>query len=171
MTRLLPVLLACLLAHPAVAGSLEPRDPVAAPDFSLPAPDGRRWGLAEQRGRVVLVSFWASWCPPCVAELPGMQRLAQRLGGESFAVLAVNVGESAFRIEQFRRLVRVDLPMPMDRDGETFRRWGGSVYPTSWLLDRDGRIRYVVQGPLEWDGGEAAAVIADLLSEPRPTRK
>ena len=151
------------VVHPA---QLDPVDePWEAPTLSLMDTGGRTRHLAEYRGRVVLVNFWATWCPPCVVEMPGLQRLAQRLSQRPFALLAVNVGESKSKVFRFRRLTGFRETVLLDPEGETFSAWGASVYPTSLLVDKGGRVRYRVVGPLDWDGEEAAGVIDGLLAE------
>jgi thiol-disulfide isomerase/thioredoxin len=163
--------LACslLLARVTSAGELVPYtgQGLDAPAFALKGLDGKPRRLADDRGKVVLVNFWASWCPPCLAELPSMQRLADRLRPEAFAVFAINVGESPFRVTKFMKLIGTRLNVLLDEEGETFQAWGGSVYPTSFVLDSEGQVRYVAYGPLEWDQDEVVQTLSGLL----PPRK
>jgi len=160
-------LLACalLLAGIVMAGELSPytSGDLAEPAFTLSALDGKTHRLSDYRGKVVLLNFWASWCPPCLAELPGIQRLADRLAGEAFAVLLVNVGESPFRVSKFLKLTGVRLGSLLDDKGETFTAWGGNVYPTSFVLDAKGAVRYAAYGPLEWDSDEVIQTLSGLL--------
>ena len=160
---------AVVLARDTAAAELtqNPHPDAPAPGFELKALDGTTHRLDDYRGKVVLLNFWASWCPPCLAELPGIQRLADQLADEPFQVLLINVAESPFRVAKFMKLVGVRLLSLLDPDGATFRAWGGSIYPTSFILDAEGRIRYRALGPLEWDGDEAAAAVRDLLPHPR----
>ena len=162
-----PMLLACifLLTTASRAGGLSPsaEGELAAPGFTLEALGGKSHRLADYRGKVVLMNFWASWCPPCLAELPGIQRLADRLEGEAFAVLLVNVGESPFRVSKLLEQTGVGLTSLLDVRGETFKAWGGEVYPTSFVMDTKGAVRYVAQGPLVWDSGEVMGTVSDLL--------
>jgi len=161
------LLLGCALlpAGATSAGELSPYEEPdsAAPPFTLKATDGKLHRLEDYRGKVVLVNFWASWCPPCLAEMPSMQRLADRLGAEAFEVLAINVGESPFRVSKFMKLIGVRLTALLDDKGEIFKAWGGTIYPTSFILDREGRVRYVAYGPLEWDSEDVVASILALL--------
>jgi peroxiredoxin len=156
---------ALLLSGPSNGGQLSPyTEPGAeAPAFTLKAPDGEPHRLKDYRGKVVLVNFWASWCPPCLAEMPGMQRLANRMPAETFQILAVNVGESAFRVAKFMKLIGVHFTALLDDKGEVFEAWGGSIYPTSFVLDGEGRIRYFVYGPLDWDSEAVFKTLLDLL--------
>ena len=161
------LLLGCalLLADPTNAGQLSPytEQDSPAPAFTLKALDGKPHRLEDYRGKVVLVNFWATWCPPCLAELPGMQRLADRMAAEAFEILTINVGESPFRVAKFLKLVGVRLTALLDDKGEIFQAWGATIYPTSFVLDSEGRIRYVAYGPLEWDGEDVVATLLELL--------
>jgi hypothetical protein len=96
-----------------------------------------------------------------------MQRLADSMAGEPFEILAVNVGESPFRVAKFMKLVGVRFTALLDEQGEVFQAWGGSVYPTSFLLDDAGRTRFVAYGPLQWDGEDAVTTIRGLLPSPQ----
>jgi thiol-disulfide isomerase/thioredoxin len=164
-TALLLLGFALVLTGATSAGELSPYEEPdsAAPPFTLKATDGKLHRLEDYRGKVVLVNFWASWCPPCLAEMPSMQRLADRLGAEAFEVLAINVGESPFRVSKFMKLIGVRLTALLDDKGEIFKAWGGTIYPTSFILDREGRVRYVAYGPLEWDSEDVVASILALL--------
>jgi len=137
----------------------------AVPEFSLPALDGRHpVSLAEQRGRVVLVNFWATWCGPCEQEMPAMERLYEQLGGEDFELLAVSVDDSAPEVAAFRDRLALRFPILLDPGAEVARRYQTTGYPESILVDRDGRMveRYV--GPREWDAPAYVDRIRRLLS-------
>ena len=167
--RVLAALLACLLAPAAGGGTLQPfGDDIPTPGFTLIDIKGATHTLADYRGKVVLVNFWASWCPPCIKEMPGLQRLQEKLADQPFIILPVNVGEKKYKVWKFTKLIDFTLPVLLDTRKETFAAWDATVLPTSFLLDTEGRIRYRVQGDLEWDSEEVIAVINDLLvEEPR----
>jgi thiol-disulfide isomerase/thioredoxin len=114
---------------------------------------------------VVLINFWATWCPPCLEEMPSIQRLAERMRGRPFAVAAVNVAEAERRVAHSVRQMGLEFPVLLDADGAVFKAWGGKGLPTSVLIDRSGALRYVGLGPLEWDGLEAVTAVEDLLDE------
>ena len=140
---------------------------VTEPALDLLDLQGNRHRLEDYRGRVVLVNFWASWCGPCVTELPGMQRLQRRMdeADRPFTILAVDVAEPRHRIIKFIRMLRLDLTVLLDHDSRAFEHWGARVFPTSYLVDTEGCVRYRVAGPLVWDGEEAIAVISGLIDE------
>lgn len=154
MRRML-VVLGCLfmLLPPLVhaKGELKPYTGPGLPPFTLADLEGRPHRLSDYRGQVVLVNFWATWCPPYVEEMPSMQRLKERLADEPFAILAVNMAETEGDIQTFLQKVKVDFPLLMDREGDVVKAWRIFAFPTSFVLDPDGRIRYALYGALEWD--------------------
>lgn len=169
MTRLLLAFttsLALLLAVlPADAGQLKPTKPRPAPELNLPRHGGGSVDLAELRGRVVLVNFWAVWCPPCRKEMPSMERLSKMMASRPFTILAANAGETPDRIQAFLNEVPLTFPILLDRDSERMKAWRVFVLPTSFLIDKQGQIRYSLSGHIEWDEPEVVAIIEKLLAE------
>jgi len=164
---LMALLCPWLAEHTSAAGAIEPYEgSLVQPGLSLQDPDHRLHSLTDYRDKVILVNFWASWCVPCVMEMPGMQRLADTLKDQPFEVLAVNVSDTENKIREFTKRMDLHLTILMDHDGDTFKAWQGRVLPASYLLDRSGRIRYQVIGPLEWDSEKAGKIIKELLQHP-----
>ena len=151
-TRSAPVLTA-------VSGSM------TAPALESVGFDGQPYALEDQAGSVVLVNFWASWCRPCVDEIPSLHRLAAKFEGSAFAVVTVNVGEDRARIARFLKQVPVELPLLMDYDARIAKDWMIYVYPSSYLVDHQGKIRYAYLGALEWDSTENFQIIQSLLNQ------
>ena len=133
-----------------------------APPLRLTDLRGNQHDLEKYRGEVVLVNFWATWCPPCVEEIPSLQRLSERLAGRAFRVLTVDVGEDAATATAFMSQFDVDFPVLMDPDGTAVRQWRVYAFPTSFLIDRSGIVRYSLFGALEWDAPEVVARIEKL---------
>lgn len=155
-------------AGAAELGVLRPWEgPAAAPPIDLLLADGRPFEWSALRGKVVLVNFWATWCEPCVAEMPSLQRLRESLGPERFEVVGVNFKEGPARIEAFARKTGVRFPIVRDTDGAVTRAWNAPVFPSSFVVDRDGGIRYVLLGEAEWTSASLVSTIRALLGPPR----
>ena len=137
----------------------------AAPDLRLPTLRAGTIDLAELRGKVVLVNFWATWCPPCVEEIPSLQRLYRQFRSEGLEILAVDVGETVASMEAFLKDKPVDYPVLLDSDGEALRRWGVYAFPTTLVLDRAHRIRYAVFGAFDWNSQEVVDSLRPLLGD------
>jgi len=154
------------LALAATAGAAELRAWTGGPTPPLVLQDlhGRSHSLADDyRGKVVLVNFWATWCEPCLAEMPSIERLRQSLADRPFAVLAVNLGEPLGRIERFLEKVPLGFPTLLDRNTAAAKAWRARVVPASYLVGRDGRIRYVHYGELDWSSEPVRSRVLELL--------
>ncbi|OZI40507.1 thiol-disulfide oxidoreductase [Bordetella genomosp. 1] len=138
----------------------------ATPALDLPALDGAAHTLAQARGQVVLLSFWASWCEPCRDEFPEMAALVRAQAGRGLRLWAVNHGESRPRIDAF--LARFPLPDTVlhDRNGTAARDWRVLGMPANYLVDRKGRLRYWHLGALDWRRPAVVAAVTSLLDEP-----
>ncbi len=163
------VALALLLAAGPLAAqglALVPERPVA-PALRLAGLDGERHDLAALRGQVVLVSFWATWCPPCREEMPSMARLARQLGAGGLRVLAVDAGETAGAVREFLAELGVELGFPvlLDPRMEAFASWAVRGLPTSFVVGREGRIRYRAEGAQPFDSAVIRARLTALLEE------
>jgi len=148
------------------AQSLTPlTEPRAAPEPGRVALDGQQYGLADFEGRVILVNFWATWCPPCRKEMPALERLAQHFQGDAFEVVGVNVGESVERIQDFLQTLPVppSFPMLLDADGSVSQEWGVRVVPTTWVVDRNGDIVLGAVGEVDFDSPQLRGQIQALL--------
>jgi thiol-disulfide isomerase/thioredoxin len=131
--------------------------------MALKDPAGAPHALADYRGKVVLVNFWATWCDPCREEMPSMQRLKERLSDQRLAILAVNYGESRERVAEFLQRMPLDLEMLLDPGQETARAWKVRILPMSFLLDAEGRVRYSIIGEIDWESPEAVNTVRRLL--------
>jgi thiol-disulfide isomerase/thioredoxin len=111
----------------------------------------------------LLLNFWATWCPPCRAEMPSLQQLAEIYGPEQLQVLAINVGEGPRRIAQYLQSSGLDLTVLLDPQSLAAKAWGASVLPTTILIDAEGKPRLRVRGEVDWSGREAQALVEPLL--------
>ncbi len=135
----------------------------ATPPFQALDTEGKTWRLDELKGRAVLINFWASWCEPCRAEMPTLQQITDLYGPDKLLVLALNFKEHPRRAIQFAASTGLSLPVLLDPQGQTARAWGVKVFPTTVLIDRQGRPRQRVQGEVDWTGAPAAQWIDALL--------
>jgi len=121
-----------------------------APDFQLTASDGKEIRLEDLRGKVVLLNFWATWCPPCKAEMPDLNALHQQYGAEhDFLVLGVNDEENAADVAAFAQQQHIAFPLLIDPDGRVIEDLFDVRYlPTSYIIDRDGNIRDTWRGQI-----------------------
>jgi thiol-disulfide isomerase/thioredoxin len=139
--------------------------PWTAPTPALALHDlaGRRHALADYRGAVTLVNFWATWCEPCRDEMPSMQKLEERLRGQPFVILGVNHGEAESRVRAFAERMRIGFRILLDPGQDAANAWRVRILPESFLVARDGRVRYRVLGELDWASDEAVNVVRALL--------
>jgi thiol-disulfide isomerase/thioredoxin len=161
--RSLVALAAILVSGAAAAAELHPWTGGATPPLALEDLQGKVHDLARSKGKVVLVNFWATWCEPCRAEMPSMERLRASLAGQPFELLGVNMAEPLSRIEKFTAKVPVGFTLLRDRDGAAARAWGAKVLPASYLVDREGRIRYYAFGEVDWSSEAVRSKVAELL--------
>lgn len=144
---------AAALGGPLRADSLRPfSPPVAAPALDLPTLAGGRIDLGAQKGKPVVIAFWATWCPPCRAELPALARLQADLLTHDFPVFVVNLGESAAKIAPFlTQLGLAELDTALDPQRETSAPWRLGALPIAYLVDRSGNLAYSLLGGVDWD--------------------
>jgi thiol-disulfide isomerase/thioredoxin len=119
--------------------------------------------ISSYKDQVVLLNFWASWCKPCVKEIPSLMRLQQQFKDQSFQIITINVGESKKDMVGFLKKVKLELPIMLDTDGQAVKNWGVYAYPSNFVLDKNGITRYAYRGALEWDAPEIVNTIKELL--------
>ena len=156
-----------LLAIPAGGAELKLWQGGPAPALTLKDLKGREHRLADYKGRVVLINFWATWCAPCRDEMPSMQRLKEKLAGRPFVILAVNLDEPESRIEKFLSQVKLDLPVLLDPGRRVAKAWDARILPASYVVGPDGRVRYTVVGEINWENEHIVARISELLPPKR----
>jgi thiol-disulfide isomerase/thioredoxin len=147
----------------------------AAPPLELPALEGGTLALDEFRGRVVMVNIWATWCPPCVKEMPSMQRVYEEYRDDGLEILAVAVddrpgvrqadGTIDGVVSEFVERLGLTFPVVLDPTGNTERRFDTEYLPTTVLIDREGRIRAKEVGGRHWDREPYRQMVVSLLEE------
>ncbi len=175
--------LAVAFAQPRMTAAADPAPPLLGAfgqNFTLldpPVPTpleaftdlaGNRVRLADLKGRVVLLNFWATWCAPCVREMPSLDRLQAALGERGLSVVAVSIDRKGAQVIRpfAKRLGLAHLKLFHDPKGALFRAFGVTGLPASFVIDRQGGIAGAYAGPAEWDGPEARALIEYYLGRP-----
>lgn len=162
-TRVRPEASSIAAQTPAPIGEARPLANHLAPDFVLSDLAGQQIALSELRGKVVLVNIWATWCPPCRAELPMIEEAQRRYGERGFVVLAVNQAEERALVADFMREYGLSFPVLLDSDGAVSRLYATQALPSSFFIDRQGVIRTLYRGPLTQS--VMAGVIEQLVTE------
>ena len=148
----------------------QPAQPVLNAQFT--SLDNSVVQLTDYRGKVVMVNFWATWCAPCIKEMPSMERLYQSLKGEHFEMLAINSGEPAGQIQSFlpRLPSPVSFPILMDSESAAYEVFALRGMPSTYILDHQGRLIHTVVGAKEWDSDEAKAALLPLIEQAATAR-
>lgn len=161
--------LACLVCACSASDESQHLIPVPdqpkAPDFVLNDPEGNEVRLADFLGMPLIVNFWATWCPPCRAEMPSMERAWQVLRQDGIELIAINVGEDADTVSRFLSEVPVGFPMPLDTDSKVVQSWPVRGLPTTYVVDPEGRLVYRAVGEREWDAPELMDLVRALKKD------
>jgi len=144
-----------------------------APQVPLTDEKGRTVTLAEFKGKVVLVNFWATWCAPCVREMPALDALQAKFGTDKFVIVAVSLDRLGFdKVTPFLERIRIErLTVLLDKNRALYSKVGGQGLPTTLLLDHEGKVRGYLEGPAEWDSKEAEALVRYYLDGASPVKK
>ncbi len=139
-----------------------------APDFTLNDMDDEAHTLSDYHGKVVLVNFWATWCPPCRKEMPALEALYKKLGTEKFAVLAVNQWEDPDHVFTYTGDLNVfpSFPILFDPESAISEEYGVKGLPTSFLIDKKGQLAYRAVGGRDFDHPEVEKLILELQEKP-----
>ena len=142
---------------------IRPTQPTPAPDFTVPGLTGKPLSLRDFRGAVVLLNFWATWCPPCKQEMPSMERLYQRYKDRKLTLLAISIDfEGARAVAPFVRNLKLTFPIGLDPKMEVAERHTVRALPASFVIDQNGTAVGIAIGPRDWDSAAAHAVIDTL---------
>ncbi len=137
----------------------------AAPDFTLRSLDGPNLRLQEQRGRVVLVNFWATWCGPCRQEMPHLNRLYEKYRAAGFTLLGVNIDDDARNAAGLSTKLGLKFPVLLDTDKKVSHLYDLATMPSTVLIDRDGRVRFIHLGYKDGYENTYEKQIRELLKE------
>lgn len=139
---------------------------VQAPNFTFPDLDGRMVSLSNYKGKVVLVNIWATWCPPCVAEIPSLDKLYKMLKDDDFELLAVSVDEGGKKaVERFMKKKNFSFPVLLDPEGRITQLYRTTGVPESFIIRKDGVIADRVMGAIDWTSPKAIEYFQKLIQE------
>jgi thiol-disulfide isomerase/thioredoxin len=153
------------LAKGEIRTLVELQQPRPITPFSLQAFDGSLYSTDDFQNRVVLLNFWATWCPPCVEELPSLNRLQQRYQTKDLRIVSIDFRETPGEMADFLGRTPVIFPVLMDKDGKVALSWRVFSFPSSFIIDRAGNIRFAANRAIDWDSPEVWQAIDRLLDE------
>ena len=134
-----------------------------APDFTLPGNDGKKTRLQSLRGKVVVINFWATWCGPCVAELPSLKQMSDQLRGPRFTLLTVDVQEEPGRVQAFLQRYGMSLSVLYDEEGDVQQLYGVRGLPTTIVVDAAGNLVGRALGARQWNSPDALTYFRGLI--------
>lgn len=138
----------------------------AAPDFTLPDLEGKMVRLSDHKGKVVFLNIWATWCPPCVQEMPSMEKLYKALKGEDFQILAVSIDkQGAEAVQPFMKKHKLNFTVLVDKEETTKSAYQTTGVPETFIIDRNGTIVEKVIGPRDWASSDAIDYFRNLLQQ------
>jgi peroxiredoxin len=144
---------------------IRPSRPKQASDFSVSLLGGETLKLKGQRGKPVLINFWATWCAPCREEMPAMERLYRKHRERGFVLLAVSVDTDAALVKPFLEQYKLTFPVALDAKMDLANAYGVRALPASFLIDRNGYLTALALGPRAWDNRAAHALVEGMLAQ------
>jgi len=136
-----------------------------APNFIISDTKGKTWTLSELRGQVVFVNFWATWCPPCVKEMPAMQELNSSLPPDKFKMLAILYNDAPAMAENLVAKLNLTFPILIDPQNMAARSYGLTGVPETFIIDKQGVLREKFIGPVQWNSPDARQMIMKYIAE------
>jgi peroxiredoxin len=134
-----------------------------ADDFAVPTPGGETFRLGDQRGKVVMVNFWATWCPPCLEEMPAMERLYRKHKDAGFTLVAISVDADPRKVKPFVSEHKLTMPIGVDAKMDLANTYGVRALPSSFVVARDGNLAALAIGPRHWDNDAAHSLVEGML--------
>ena len=135
----------------------------SAENIQLTLPDGQPTSLEKYQGKVVVLNFWATWCPPCVEETPSLIQLQQRIASRNGVVLGVSVDEDEAAYRAFLQQHGINYPTSRDASKKSAVDYGTVMYPETYVIDRHGKILRKIIGPQDWNSPEMTAYFDSIL--------
>lgn len=126
--------------------------------------NGNTFTKDNYKGRVTIINFWATWCPPCIEEIPSLNRLKNKLQNEAVDLISINYAEDLKTIKDFMKKVNVEFPVLLDKNGKFAKQWNVITYPSTFIIDTKGNIVYGVNAAIEWDSPKVIKQITELLN-------
>jgi len=143
------------------------KDNMPAPDFTFPGLDGKMVSLSDYKGKVVLLNIWATWCPPCVEEMPSMERLYQKFKGQNFEILAVSIDEPGLKaVAPFMKKSNLTFPALIDSEGAIKAVYGITGIPESFIIDKQGNLIKKIIGPVDWATRDIFRFFSEVIEKP-----
>ena len=140
-----------------------------APNFTFPGLDGKMVSLSDYRGAVVLVNIWATWCPPCVDEMPSLEKLYKELKGENFEILAVSIDAAGTTaVAPFMKKHNLSFPALMDPNGTISALYQTTGVPESFIVNQEGVLINKIIGPRDWAASDVIGFFRDLIQKQKP---
>jgi len=142
---------------------VKPSRAKSAEDFTLAALNGGTFSLADQRGKIVLINFWATWCPPCLEEMPAMERLWQKHKDSGFVLVAVSVDTDPKKVVPFVTEHKLTFPIALDPSMGVADKYGVRALPSSFIVDKGGVMAGLALGPRQWDSRASHRLVETMV--------
>jgi DsbE subfamily thiol:disulfide oxidoreductase len=137
-----------------------------APGFLLNDPSGKTYTLSELKGSVVFINFWATWCPPCIEEMPSIQNLYRGFkDNKEFRMVTILYKDDYEKAMAYLKQNNYEVPVLIDREGTTAKAYGVTGVPETYIVDKQGVLREKVIGPADWNSSQADSLISNLLKQ------
>ncbi len=157
------VVLSLVMVLSGCKGAAGPRIGQVVPDFVLPRLDGKVLKLSNYRGKIVMLNLWATWCPPCIAEMPLLNTIAERYGAKGLSVVGIAGDENADDVRSFVQETPLRFDVLLDPHGAVGTEYGITGYPETFLIDREGKLLVKFVGPLPHPGGQPTPELVDVI--------
>ena len=132
-------------------------------EISLYDTNGEIFKKNQFKGKVTVINFWATWCPPCVEEIPSLNRLKKKMQGKDFELISINYAEDMAVIDSFMKKINVEFTVLLDQNGNFAKQWNVISYPSTFIIDKNGIIKYGVNAAIEWDSPELVKKIQSMF--------